>query len=81
VNPVTGKPEIDSRGNPIVQYHTYASFTGTSSFQFPNEANISFLAELDDNTSLAYCIVDGEIKLGEQGGGRNTYAISITHNN
>jgi hypothetical protein len=44
-NQVTGGLELDSQGNPAIIYHTYASFTGTSTFQFPNDSNITFLSE------------------------------------
>ena len=42
-------------------YHPYASFTGSSSFIFPSDSNITLHVENDHNISLAYWIVDGEI--------------------
>ena len=79
IDPVTGLPVLNSRGNPVVLYHSYASFKGTSSFQFPNDSNITFLAELDENTTLAYWIVDGEIKMGEQGGSSGISILTLPH--
>ena len=79
IDPVTGLPVLNSRGNPVVLYHSYASFKGTSSFQFPNDSNITFLAELDENTTLAYWIVDGEIKMGEQGGSSRISILTLPH--
>jgi hypothetical protein len=56
-------PMLNARGIPKVIYDTLASFTGSSTFTFPENQKIGIYAESDQNATLAYWIVDGEVKL------------------
>ena len=63
VDPETGMPMLNARGRPEVIYDTLASFTGSTTFTFPENQKIGIHAESDQNATLAYWIVDGEVKL------------------
>jgi hypothetical protein len=54
---------LNARGRPEVIYDTLASFTGSTTFTFPENQKIGIHAESDQNATLAYWIVDGEVKL------------------
>ena len=63
VDPTTGMPMLDARGRPEVIYYTLALFTGSTTFTFPENQKIGIYAESDQNATLAYWIVDDEVKL------------------
>lgn len=63
VDPETGMAMLNAIGRPEVIYDTLASFTGSTTFTFPENQKIGIYAESDQNATLAYWIVDGEVKL------------------
>ena len=63
VDSATGMPMLNARGIPEVIYDTLAYFTGSTTFTFPENQKIGIYAEPEQNATLAYWIVDGEVKL------------------
>ena len=58
----------DETVSPKVTYRTNALFTGTTTFTFPSNQKIGICAEPEQNATLAYWIVDGQLKLSNKSG-------------
>lgn len=79
VDSATGMTMLNARGIPEVIYDTLAYFTGSTTFTFPENQKIGIYAEPDQNATLAYWIVDDEVKLSNKIDGLSVLGMPLPH--